>query len=240
MIVRVAAGPGISSRNTLRKWCGSCSNTCTLHCQVISRIAGAVVALTLTALTPNTSWAARPESNPAVIGPPNRWQEPVALEGHLGTGTPLGLAGVALDVTPVPWLSLNAGVGAGGSGAQFAGMARLRLAPAPVTGGIGAGVSAGRYAWDNQCKVYYGPCSAMLRMPDIYRVWNPAIWGNAEFFLEGRTAGRFQWRVYIGLGRILNAGSSSCTWQSIDGQRPAGCDGTPFLGYFGTALGFTL
>jgi hypothetical protein len=119
-------------------------------------------------------------------------------------------------------------------------MARVRLAPAPVTGGIGTGVSAGRYSWDNQCSVVEGPCSLLWRMPAITRVWSPAIWGNVEAFVEGRSAGRIQWRVYIGLGRLLNAESSTCTWQSQDGQRPAGCDGAPFLGYVGTALGFTL
>ena len=190
-------------------------------------------------LAPSVAWAASPEDNPALVAPPNRWQKPFALEGHLGLGTPLGFAGVALDVTPMSWVSLNLGVGQGADGAQYAGMARVRLAPTPVTGGIGAGVSAGQHQWNNQCKVYYGPCSAMLRLPDITRVWNPAIWGNVEAFLEGRAAGGFQWRVYIGLGRILNGGASQCTWRSIDGQRPSGCDGNPFLGYVGTALGYS-
>jgi len=211
-----------------------------MRCHTILRIAGVIVPLTMTWLTPTTSWAAPPEATTAGLAPQNRWQRPVALEGRLGLGTPLGFAGVALDVTPVPWMSLNIGVGQGAAGGQYAGMARVRLAPAPVTGGIGAGVSAGRYRWTNQCSALDGPCSALLQLPAINRLWNPAIWGNVEAFLEGRSGGRFQWRVYIGLGRLLNASSSTCTWQSLDGQRPTGCDGTPFLGYFGTAFGFTL
>jgi len=211
-----------------------------MRCHTISRIAGVIVPLTMTWLTPTTSWAAPPEVNPPGLAPPNRWQKPVALEGRLGLGTPLGFAGVALDVTPVPWMSLNLGVGAGGAGAQYAGMARVGLAPAPVTGGIGAGVSAGQYEWSNQPKAIYGHFSADLHMPSITREWNLAIWGNGEVFVEGRSGGRFQWRVYIGLGRLLNASSSTCIWQSLDGQRPTGCDGTPFLGYFGSAFGITL
>ena len=213
--------------------------TCTLRRHTSLPIAGSVVAL-ITGLTPNTSFADLPADNQAVLATPNRWQRPFALEGRLGLGTPLGFAGVALDVTPVPWASFNIGIGQGGHGAQYAGMARVRLAPAPVTGGVGAGVSAGRYAWDNQCKVWEGPCAAMVRLPAIAREWDPAIWGNVETFMEGRSAGRFQWRVYIGVGRILEGPSSTCTWDSSDGQRPAGCDEASFLGYFGTAFGFTL
>jgi hypothetical protein len=201
------------------------------------RTAAAVVALTVTWLVPSTSSAESP-GDLAVPAPTDRWQRPLALEGHLGLGTPRGFAGVALDVTPVSWGSFNVSVGQGLSGVQYAGMARVRFASTPVTAGVGAGASAGRYVWDNQCK---GPCSLILQMPAITRVWRPAIWGNVEAFVEGRSAGRFQWRVYVGVGRQLNGGSSTCTWTTLDGQRPGGCDdGSLFLGYFGTALGFTL
>ena len=117
-------------------------------------------------------------------------------------------------------------------------MARVRLVPAPITGGIGAGVSAGRYVWDDlDCSFPLGPCTAIG--PGITRVWNLAIWGNVEAFLEGRAAGGFQWRVYVGLGRVMNPGASKCIWEPPDGQRPNGCDGSPFLGYVGTALGYS-
>jgi hypothetical protein len=191
----------------------------------------------MTWLGPGTSFAESP-GDPAVPPPTNRWQRPFALEGHLGLGTPRGYAGVALDVTPVSWGSLNLSIGQGANGAQYAGMARVRFAPTPVTGGVGAGASAGRYVWDNQCSVLYGPCAA-IQMPEITRVWRYAIWGNVEAFVEGRSAGRFQWRVYVGVARQLNGGSSTCTW-NWDGQRPSACDGALFLGYVGTALGFTL
>jgi hypothetical protein len=205
----------------------------------ILRIAAAVVALTLTWLVPSASFA-ESSRDLAVPASTERWQRPLALEGHLGLGTPRGFAGLALDVTPVPWGSLNISVGQGANGVQYAGMARVRFAPTPVTAGVGAGASAGRYVWNNQCSVLEGPCSAMLQMPEITRVWSPAIWGNVEAFLEGRSAGRFQWRVYVGVGRQFNGGSSTCTWKSLDGQRPGGCDGTLFLAYVGTAFGFTL
>jgi hypothetical protein len=203
------------------------------------RIAAAVIALTLMWLVPSTSFAESP-GDLAVPAPADRWQRPLALEGHLGVGTPRGFAGLALDVTPVSWGSLNISVGQGRNGVQYAGMARVRFAPTPVTGGVGAGASAGRYVWDNQCSALTGPCAAMERWPVATRVWSPAIWGNVEAFLEGRSAGRFQWRVYVGVGRQFNGGSSTCTWKSLDGQRPGDCDGTLLLGYFGTALGFTL
>ena len=205
----------------------------------VQRFCGSAFVVIMIGLAPRVTSAASPEDNPAVVAPPNRWQKQLAYEARLGLATPLGFAGVAVDVTPVPWVSLNLGIGQGGHGAQYAGMARVRLATTPVTGGIGAGVSAGRYQWDNQCKAYYGPCAAMDRWPVVTRTWNPAIWGNVEAFLEGRAAGGFQWRVYLGLGKILNAAASRCTWQSVDGQRPNGCDESHFLGYVGTALGYS-
>lgn len=211
----------------------------TLRCHAILRIAAPVVALAMTWLGPSISFAESP-GDPAVPASTERWQRPLALEGHLGLGTPRGFAGIALDVTPVPWGSLNLSVGQGANGIQYAGMARVRFAPTPVTGGVGAGASAGRYVWDNTCSALEGPCSAMERWPWIKRVWSPAIWGNVEAFVEGRSAGRFQWRVYAGVGRQLNGGSSTCKWATVDGQRPGGCDGTLFLGYVGTAFGFTL
>ena len=205
----------------------------------ILRIVTAAVALTVTWLGPSTSFAESP-GDLAVPAPADRWRRPFALEGHLGVGTPRGFAGVALDMTPVSWGSLNLSIGQGASGVQYAGMARVRFSPTPVSAGVGAGASAGRYVWDNVCTVLDGTCSAMERWPWIKRVWNPAIWGNVDVFLEGRSAARFQWRVYVGVGRQFNGASSTCTWSSADGQRPNGCDGALFLGYFGTALGFTL
>src|SRR5713226_9316342 len=57
----------------------------------------------------------------------DRWYaRPLALEGHMGFGTPLGFAGAALDYSPSRWLGGGVGVGAGASGPQAAAMARFR------------------------------------------------------------------------------------------------------------------
>src|SRR5260221_2352922 len=43
----------------------------------------------------------------------DRWYaRPLALEGHMGFGTPLGLAGAAIDYSPFRWFGGGVGVGA--------------------------------------------------------------------------------------------------------------------------------
>ena len=175
-----------------------------------------------------------PEATPAAATalPPSRWQKPVALEGHLGVGTPLGLVGVALDVTPVRWVSLNLGVGHRTEGTQFAAMTRARFSPTPVTGGFGAGISGGRYTWSTY-SFLLGPRSEHA---SVDREWKTALWGNVDFHFEGRSGGGFQWRIYVGYATLLNPNQSTCSFEAPDGQRL--CSERLSNIYVGSAMGY--
>ena len=78
--------------------------------------------------------------------PSPAWQDLVAIEGQLGVGTPTGLAGLALDLTPHPRVSVNVGAGRGLYALQIAAMARVRplFITSDLAPGIGAGVSSQR------------------------------------------------------------------------------------------------
>ena len=199
-----------------------------LHC---ARLLVALATLSLPRLV--AAAPGDPEATPAAATalPPSRWQKPVALEGHFGVGIPLGLPGVALDVTPVRWVSLSLGVGHRTEGTQFAAMTRARLSPTPVTGGFGAGISGGRYIWSN-----YDFFSHSENEIEVRRVWKTALWGNVDFHLEGRSGGGFQWRVYVGYATLLNPNQSTCSFAAPDGQRL--CSERLSNIYVGSAMGY--
>jgi len=130
--------------------------------------------------------------------PSPAWKDVLALEGHLGVGTPTGFAGLALDLTPHPKFSLNLGVGRGLVALQLAAMGRFRpffITPNLATG-IGAGVSGGD--------------TGTLNVQDSRDLrFDKAIWANGELFLELRR-GRFHLRPYAGVAwRVHHSG---CTY----------------------------
>jgi hypothetical protein len=125
-----------------------------------------------------------------------RW----AWAGHLGLGTPLGFAGVAVEYTPVPFLTLAGGAGWGNSGPQLAFMPRVR--PFDDLLAFGVGISAGPYGWVSCRLVCFGATSE--------KVWDRALWANVDLSFEGRSTKGVGWRWYLGGGRLLNPGSYRC------------------------------
>jgi hypothetical protein len=143
------------------------------------------------------SWSAqahaRAEPSPA-------WDDVLAVEGHLGLGAPLGLAGLAVDVTPHRRFSIGAGVGKGMDAPQLAAMARVRplLLGRKFALGLGGGASGGdtrtaRFGFSDPSQIY----------------WGKAVWLNGEFFMELRH-GPFHLRPFVGMARRV--AYSSCTY----------------------------
>jgi len=182
-----------------------------------------------------------PPTDPDVVARsrwPRRWRPSLGLEVHRGAGTALGLAGFALDMTPMPWFSITAGVGTSARGPQAAAMYRVRIDLAPATIGVGAGLSAGNFqSNDDDC---VGPCGAVLKLPAITRTWSTAVFANLELDIEGRSDGGFLWRTYVGRGQVLNTGASTCSFTTADGLRPSACEGNAGVFYAGAALGHTI
>jgi hypothetical protein len=167
----------------------------------------------------------------------DRWfARPLAVEGHLGIGTPLGFAGAAIDYSPSRWFGGGVGVGAGAAGPQAAAMARFRIPLAEGLGlGFGGGLSGGNYEW-----VEGGAFSVFIDKPSS-RTWKPAYWANADLAIEGRLEGGFTIRGYLGRAALLNpsdgkcgAGSASDLYQCQTFHKMDGLA----LGYVGLAMGY--
>jgi hypothetical protein len=162
--------------------------------------------------------------------PPDPWAvRPVALELQLGVGAPLGYAGLAVDWSPFPFISLNAGVGLNDEGVQFAGSGRIRpfrfghtVRVAPYVGG---GISAGPYA-QRQTNIFDGYFWA------VQDRWDMAIWEYLETGVDIRFQPEFYMRPTIGYEGIVNQGDA----KQVDG--PQSGDLRPSLVYTYLAFGY--
>jgi hypothetical protein len=121
----------------------------------------------------------------------------VALDAHIGFATPYGLAGLALDITPIKQASISLGYGAGLAGPQVAAMARARLADLgrSTDAGIGFGVS-------------YGDFKTGLDLPHSRQYeFKDAIWLNWEaVFIEDRSRVT-RMRLYLGVAVRVHHGA---------------------------------
>ena len=160
----------------------------------------------------------------------------ISLELNAGLGTPLGFGGVAMELTPVRYVSLVGGVGVGKTGAQVAGMLRLRAPIGRVGIEVGTGISRGAYdgpaggtfCFDSGCPTYH---------------YDAAKWLNLEFALDyNSVASRMYFRFFGGVGYLLNP--TDCSYS--DRTKLIGdCSAAPWLEnervpYLGLALGFRL
>jgi hypothetical protein len=131
----------------------------------------------------------------------------VGAELSLGVGTPLGFGGAALDLTPIPYLTLSGGFGFarnitcdGSNGPQIAFMPRARAPIGPIAIAFGAGLSLGSYAYQPSCPFEQ----------DAVRQWDTAYWYNMEGSLEYRMPSGVQFRVFLGKSLLLNGGDYRC------------------------------
>jgi hypothetical protein len=166
------------------------------------------------------------------------------LEGSLGLGTPVGIAGFAVDYSPWPFLAVNLGIGIGLAGLQYGLTPRVRLFRAgkhtQVALYLGAGVSAGAY---KQPSVSFdltselddaepGPAVPVSR-------WAMAYWANAEIGVEIRKEAGPAFRPYLGVSRLLNTQPSS-----VEGGGDFNSGAPPAVeawqAYIGLGLGYTM
>jgi hypothetical protein len=133
----------------------------------------------------------------------------LAIELQLGFGAPLGYLGVAVDYSPLPVLALNAGVGFGGVGLQYALSGRLRLARASSHGApyFGAGFSAGAYQTPPGFLTFSYDAGDTSDGGAYYH-WDMAYWTNVEIGGEVRSGSYVTFRGFAGLGLLLNPGSA--------------------------------
>lgn len=125
----------------------------------------------------------------------NLQKRSLVIEGQFSpVGGPYGHAGAAVDYSVAPWLALNAGIGAGGSGPQYGASLRPRIPFGSSHGialGVTMGISHGEY--EGVC-VFYCEHTTMA-----------ATWGNIGPALEFRPDIAFSLRVNLGVSKLLNA-----------------------------------
>ena len=166
------------------------------------------------------------------------WSERrLALDAHAGLGTPLGLIGVSLEVTPIPYWTFGGGIGTSISGPQLAMSTRVRY---PFGhGAIAFGVGASRGAYDT--------AEAWLADSLWTRHWDHAYWLNLEVSLEHRWSTGVQFRMYGGVGAVLNPADGRCQPDQNNGGHDCSFPGGPLgllsfsetsVPYVGYAVGY--
>jgi hypothetical protein len=151
-------------------------------------------------------------------------QRPIAVEAQVGLGAPLGLAGLALDLSPSAGFSWNVGAGVGGSTKTLQLGTAVRLRLIPVHGfavGAEGGLAFGRYEERSEC--------ATGRCPPAYS-WDQAVWGHIGLVLERRSESGVTLRWSFGGAGIFNVTSADC-------ER---CDATDEPSIWHTTLPYTL
>lgn len=165
--------------------------------------------------------APAPPPAPVVIRPPkpDPWKAyPLALEAQAALAGPLGGLGVALDLSLVSVLAINAGIGAGFGGPfsdpQLAITPRLRIPYLDSNGlraaiGIEAGLSRGGHTEVFGC---------FLKSDCVNKSWEWVVWQNTNLDLEARID-HFQFRFFLGRGTpIASRGRAYCESARDGGQ----------------------
>ena len=145
----------------------------------------------------------------------------LGVEGSIGAATPLGMAGVSIELEPVPWARISAGVGAGLNGPQFALMAHWVHAGEFWFGEAGGGYSQGEF--------HHGDNWVF---PDDAWGWEPAHWLNGEVAGGFELATGFRMRAFAGGGWILDGKPDTCRDNLNNGCRnpEVGSIGTLYVG----------
>jgi hypothetical protein len=161
----------------------------------------------------------------------------IAIDVHAGLGTPYGLTGASLEFTPIAYWTLGGGVGTSISGPQLALSTRVRY---PIGhSAIAFGVGASRGAYDT--------AEAWLTDSLWRKHWDHAYWLNLEVSLERRWSSGVQFRMYGGVGTVVNPAAGKCEPDSNYGGHDCNSRGGPLgllwinettVPYVGYAVGY--
>jgi hypothetical protein len=159
----------------------------------------------------------------------NPYDRHFLAELAVGIGTPIGFGGLGVEVAPIRWFGIDAGIGGGVFGVEGAFGLRARYVREQMAFGVGVGPSVGGYGASVEPAIDFGP--------DWEKIYDYIWWSNADVFVERRGDGILGWKVFFGLGHPTWMGPSSCTGATTTDV--AQCqDWTPpdFLPYVGFSL----
>ena len=174
---------------------------------------------------------------------------PLALEAHLGIGTPVGFAGGFVDYGLSEAFTVGAGAGAGsGPGPDYLSLhvgagARWRALLGELNAGyLALEYSTGgyRYFQDYASPPIVGDSS---RHTDTHITAERAHWLEASAGWEHRWRSGVVFRAYYGAAFLINPGDRSCveeTYESGELVETSSCepDHETVLPFFGVALGY--
>lgn len=184
---------------------------------------------------------------PKLLRTSSAWAErPLAFDGTVGLGTPLGTLGLSFDYAPIRWVSLGAGIGTNIDGLQKAGMLRVRFTPnRPTSLFAGGGYSQG--PWSQGTANRYGLWSLPRAIYELnsttpeapWRHWKRGRWINLELGGETRQnkGDGFDARGFAGVALLLNPRENTVKTDFGDSLPPVKV--VPFVFYFGAAFGFS-
>jgi hypothetical protein len=161
----------------------------------------------------------------------------VAAEAQAGLGgAPLGMLGVALDVSPLPALAVNGGMGLGFTGIQLAASARGRLRLGEdLFASAGLGYSAGPFLREDALEDY-------LLAESPAKIYPRAHWLNAELGIEHHRESGWHFRGFVGVGTLLNPRDAHCDHGNSTAdaacEREIAQTDLLLLPYVGGAIGF--
>jgi hypothetical protein len=167
---------------------------------------------------------------------------PFALEAHLGTGTPFGYAGLAVEYAPLRLLSFAAGAGWGSGrgwqGLQLAAGLRLRYGGlGSVTGTFEAYYSTGGWT------AFDGFGSEPNVETTMYA--ERAHWFQLAAGLQYPFTNDASMRIYVGIATLLSSDDRLCELR-VSGEPPTPCQllvsnqELPFVPFIGAALRYEL
>lgn len=184
----------------------------------------------------------------------------LSVEATGGINTPVGLVGLRLGLSPLPWVVVDGGAGLGLRGVQLAASGRLQIPLSRDSGadsylGWGSGVSQGDYSESNGGLAHaVGGAVAeivtlgLLQGHDIY--WRDVTWWNNELYLAGHLEELFG-RLYLGVALPISPGRCYIRSEGVQDWEPCAADNsyrlegevlrprfdTDFLLYAGISLG---
>ena len=163
-----------------------------------------------------------------------RWSHHLALLGEIGVAAPVGTMAFLIQVSPARWLAIEPGIGIVGEGARESAMIRIRPFPdESATFSLAFGLATGTFVWNTST---FGS-----ENQPVYELrWSRAYFGLGEIALEKRTDRDLQWRVAMGVRRLLDPRDAYChslVSGGCDHQR-AGEGPSDWGLYFTAALGF--
>jgi len=188
---------------------------------------------------------------PALSARADVWSPRLGAQVTLGLGTPVGYAGIVGEWSPLPRVSVGAGIGLGGgtessgclpSGVvgvcsgplrdriQVAVLSRFRVVQRHhMAFFIGGGFSGGGYSWDE-----------LTTDEPAHKSADRAYWANFEIGVERRWESGVTFSAFAGYGRMLNPSALHCVDTGInDGHcQEAHASSGEQLPYVGLGTGY--